>query len=164
MAKLHAGSSAFKNTNLIPNIVKADALSRRPCQEECTHCHKIELYADIKQIRATSTLPAADWDLLVLKTEHPNDTDIRPILREVETGRRSEWKDIAYRSPTYKTYWVFWKSLTIRNRVLERNWGSANGRTKLAQIVLPRSSVEDVLTELHGGPSEGHLGVIKALN
>jgi hypothetical protein len=65
----------------------ADVLSRRPCQEECTHCHKVELRADIKQIRAISTLPAANWDPLVLRTEQLNDTDIGPILQEVETGR-----------------------------------------------------------------------------
>jgi hypothetical protein len=28
----------------------ADALSRPPCQEECTHCHKLEVWADIKQV------------------------------------------------------------------------------------------------------------------
>jgi hypothetical protein len=142
----------------------ADALSRWPCQEECTHCHKVEVRADIKQIRAISTLPAADWDPLVLRTEQLNDTDIGRILREVETGRRPEWKYIADRSPTFKSYWAQWKSLAVRNGVLERNWESANGRSKVAQIVLPRSRVEDVLTELHGGPSGGHLGINKTLN
>jgi hypothetical protein len=28
----------------------ADALSRRPCQEECPHCHKVEARAAVKQI------------------------------------------------------------------------------------------------------------------
>jgi hypothetical protein len=28
----------------------ADALSRRPCQDECAHCHKVEIRADVKQI------------------------------------------------------------------------------------------------------------------
>jgi hypothetical protein len=30
----------------------ADALSRRPCQEVCTYCHKVEARADIKQVQA----------------------------------------------------------------------------------------------------------------
>jgi hypothetical protein len=30
----------------------ADGLSWRPCQEECTHCHKVEAPADVKQVRA----------------------------------------------------------------------------------------------------------------
>jgi hypothetical protein len=35
---------------------------------------------------------------------------------------------------------------------------------KIAQIILPRSRLKKVLTELRGGPSGGHLGVIKTLN
>jgi hypothetical protein len=38
--------------------------------------------------------------------------------------------------------------LEIRRRTMKR-----------AQIIHPRSRVNDVLTELHGGPSRGHLGV-----
>jgi hypothetical protein len=41
---------------------------------------------------------------------------------------------------------------------------SANGPSKIAQIVLPRRRVNDKLTKLHGGPSGGHLGVNKALD
>jgi hypothetical protein len=153
----------------VQDIVKAGNTNCRcflktPCQGECTHCHKVELRADIKHVGAISALPAAEWDPLVLRTEQVNDTDIGPILQEVETGRRPEWKDIADRSPPYKSYWAQWKSLAVRNGVLKRNWESANGRSKVAQIVLPLSKVEDVLTELHGGPSRRHLGVNKTLN
>jgi hypothetical protein len=35
---------------------------------------------------------------------------------------------------------------------------------QIAQIILPRSTVNDVLTKLHGGLSGGHLGVNKTLN
>jgi hypothetical protein len=71
----------------------ADALSRRSCQEECTHCHKVEARAYVKKIRAIA----------------------------VVAGAR-------------------------------------------AQIVVPRSRVKDVLTELHDGPSGGNLDVNKTLN
>jgi hypothetical protein len=53
------------------------------------------------------------------------------ILQEVETGQRPEWKDIADRSPTYKSYWAQWKSLAVRNSKLERNLESANGRSTI---------------------------------
>jgi hypothetical protein len=52
----------------------------------------------------------------------------------------------------------------VRNSILERNWKSANGRSTIAQIVIPRSKVKDVLTELHDGPSGGHVGINKTLN
>jgi hypothetical protein len=61
-------------------------------------------------------------------------------------------------SLTYKNCLAQW-----RNGILERNWESANGRSQIAQKVLPRSKVEDVLADLYGGPSGGHLGVNKNL-
>jgi hypothetical protein len=130
--KLHDGYSAYTNSTLLPNIVKAgnknaDALSTRNCHEECTHCHKVD-----KQIRAISALPAAEWDPLVLRTEHLNDTDIGPILQDVEPGRRPQWKDNANRNTTYKSFWTQWKPLAVRNGVLDSKWESANRRSNVA--------------------------------
>jgi hypothetical protein len=47
--------------------------------------------------------------------------------------------------------------------VLELHWESTDGKTRTAQIVLPRSKVREVLVEIHEGTSEGHLGVKKIL-
>jgi hypothetical protein len=102
----------------------ADALSWWPCQEECTHCHTVEAWADVKQVRAIAAVAAA-----ALRKEL-NYQDIGPILEEVETGKRTEWKDVAYRSPTYKGYCVQWKSLTVRNGILQRHWESVDGQKK----------------------------------
>jgi hypothetical protein len=98
------------------------------------------------------------------RREQLADPDIGPILQEVENGQRPEWKDIANRSPTYKSYWAQWKSLAVTNGIFERNWESASGRAQIAQTVLPRSRVKDVLTELHGGTSGSNLGVNKPLS
>jgi hypothetical protein len=38
---------------------KADALSRWPCQGECTHCYNVEARADIKQVQATEAVATA---------------------------------------------------------------------------------------------------------
>jgi hypothetical protein len=101
---------------------------------------------------------------VALRTEQLDDPDIGHILQEVETGQRPQWKDIADRSSTYESYWAQWKSLAAKNGILQRNWESPNGRSQIAQIVIPRSRVKDVLTELHSGPSGGHLGINKTLN
>jgi hypothetical protein len=50
----------------------ADGLSRRPCQEECTHCHKVEVRADVEQVRAIAAVVAAGWDPVALRTEQLN--------------------------------------------------------------------------------------------
>jgi hypothetical protein len=118
----------------------ADTLSRRPCQEKCAHCHKVEARADVKQVQAIAALPAVSWDPVTLRTEQLNDPDIGPILQEVETGEQPEWKDIADRSPKYKSSWAQWNSLTVTNSILECNWES-DGQSKIAQIVIPRSKV-----------------------
>jgi hypothetical protein len=73
-------------------------------------------------------------------------------------------ESIADRSPMYKSYWAQWKSLAMRNGMLEHNWESANGRSTIAQIVISWSKVEDMLTELHDGLSGGHPGINKTLN
>jgi hypothetical protein len=68
------------------------------------------------------------------------------ILQEVEAGQHPKWKDIAGRSPIYKSYWAQWKSLMVRDGMLEHHYELADGRTKTAQIVLPQSEVKEVAT------------------
>jgi hypothetical protein len=57
-----------------------------------------------------------------------------------------------------------WKSPTAGNGILECHWESANRQSRIAQIILPQSRVNDVLTQLHGRLSGGHLDVNKTLN
>jgi hypothetical protein len=82
---------------------------------------------------------AAGWD------PELNDQDMGPILDEVEAGHCPEWKDIADLSLTYRSCWAQRKSLSVRNRILERHLESADGRPNIAQIILHRSRVNDVL-------------------
>jgi hypothetical protein len=43
------------------------------------------------------------------------------LLQEVD-GRHPEWKDIADRSPIYKTFWTQWNSLVLRDGMLKHHW------------------------------------------
>jgi len=92
------------------------------------------------------------------------DNDIGPLMREVEAGRRPEWKDISDRGPIYKSYWPQWKSLVLRNGVLVRHWESADVKKKTTQVVTAHSKVKEVLVEMHGGTSGGPLGVKKSID
>jgi hypothetical protein len=120
--------------------------------------------ADVKQVQAFAAVAAAGWDPAALRTEQVDIQDIGPILEEVETRQQPEWKDITDCSPMYQSYWAEWKFLTVRNGILECHWESTDGWSKIAQIVLPQSRVNDMLTKLHNGPSGCHLGVNKTLN
>jgi hypothetical protein len=124
---------------------------------------KIERRSEGLKVRIITTAAADGWDRASLRREQLADDEMGPLLQEVEAGQRPEWKDIADRSPAYRGYWVQWKSLVVRDGVLKRLWESVDGRAKTAQIVIPRSKVKEVLTEMHGGPSGGHLGVNKTL-
>jgi hypothetical protein len=66
----------------------ADAHSRWPCQEGCSHCQKVEAKAEAKQVRAIAAVAADGWDPIALRREQLDDTDIGPILQDVETGQR----------------------------------------------------------------------------
>jgi hypothetical protein len=85
-------------------------------------------------------------------TERPGHT---AYFGESKDGTGPEWKDITDRSPTYKSCWLQWKSLAVRKGILERHWEPST-EDKKGKLILPRSTVNDVLTELRGGPSEGH--------
>lgn len=52
----------------------------------------------------------------------------------------------------------------MRNGILESNLDSDNGRPKIGQKVFFKSRVKYVLTELHVGPSGGHLGANRTIH
>jgi hypothetical protein len=108
----------------------ANDLSWWPYQEESTHCHKVEAQADVKQVGAVAAAAVASWDPATPKPDQLNDQDIGPILEEVETGQCPEWKYIAGRSPIYKSYWAQWKSLVVRNGILDPHWEFAGRHSK----------------------------------
>jgi hypothetical protein len=66
--------------------------------------------ADFKQVRAIAAVAAASWDPAALRRDLLNAQSIVPFLEEAETGQRPEWKVIADRGPTCKSYWVLCKS------------------------------------------------------
>jgi hypothetical protein len=57
-----------------------DAFPLQPRGEVYTHCHKVEVNADVKQVRAIAPVAAAGWDPAALRREQPNDQNIGPIL------------------------------------------------------------------------------------
>jgi hypothetical protein len=102
--------------------------------------------------------------LLTVGTSQLADDNLGQLLQEAEAGQRPEWRDISDNSPVHKSYWAQWESLAVTDGVLERRWKSDDGKNKTAQTVIPRGKVKEVLAEMHGGHSGGHLGVNKTLD
>ena len=107
--------------------------------------------------------PADGWEHQDLRREQLADNDLGPLIREIEAGRRPEWRDISNRDPIYKSYWAQWKSVALRDGVLVRHWESAGGK-KTAQVVVSQSKVDEVLTKLLGGASGGQRGANKTMD
>jgi len=69
----------------------ADALSRCPCPKECSHCQKVE-QADGQRVQIVATAAANGWDQRALRREQLAEKDLGPLIREIESGQRPEWK------------------------------------------------------------------------
>ncbi|GFX51321.1 retrovirus-related Pol polyprotein from transposon 412 [Trichonephila clavipes] len=145
----------------------ADALSRRPCPENCRHCSRVETKYDyaIRQIRTSTATPPDPWSDEKAREDQMADPNIKPLIEFMESSsNKPSWQDILAYSPTTKQYWALWNSLHLRNGVLYRKFESEDGKTFRWQLVLPRSRIPEVLKELHGSPTGGHFGVMKTLH
>jgi len=123
----------------------------------------VEQRADGQRVRIVATAAANGWEQQALRREQLAENNLGPLIREMEAGQRLEWKDISDRGPLYKSYWAQWKSLALRDGVLERHWKSTDGKNT-AQIVIPHNELKQVLAEMHGGTSGGHLGANKIID
>ncbi|GFT96771.1 retrovirus-related Pol polyprotein from transposon 412 [Trichonephila clavipes] len=145
----------------------ADALSRRPCPENCRHSSRVETKYDyaIRQITTSTATPPDPWSDEKVREDQMADPDIKPLIEFMESSsKKPSWQDISAYSPTTKQYWALWNSLHLRNGVLYRKFESEDGKTFRWQLVLPRSRIPGVLKELHGSPTGGHFGVMKTLH
>ncbi|GFX17545.1 retrovirus-related Pol polyprotein from transposon 297 [Trichonephila clavipes] len=145
----------------------ADALSRRPCPENCRHCSRVETKYDyaIRQITTSTATPPDPWSDEKVREDQMADPDIKPLIEFMESSsNKPSWQDISAYSPTTKQYWALWNSLHLRNGVLYRKFESEDGKTFRWQLVLPRSRIPEVLKELHGSPTGDHFGVMKTLH
>ena len=79
------------------------------------------------------------------------------------TEGRPEWQSVASESPTVKYFWAQWDRLCLREGVLYRRWESVSGDKEHWQLVVPNSLKEDILRQVHDGPTAGHLGTKKTL-
>lgn len=141
----------------------ADALSRRPCGELCSHCLKTEANDSPALLENLRVHSEPRWANEEIKKQQKDDPTLRIVMEWLEQERRPEWKEISNLNQDLKYYWAQWGSLTLTRGLLYRTWESSNGQNNLSQLILPYKLQKEVLSEVHSGVSGGHLGVNKTL-
>ncbi|GFX47455.1 retrovirus-related Pol polyprotein from transposon 412 [Trichonephila clavipes] len=65
-----------------PSHGNADALSRRPCPENCRHCSRVETKYDyaIRQITTSTATPPDPWSDEKVRGDQMADPDIKPLI------------------------------------------------------------------------------------
>ncbi|GFW96750.1 retrovirus-related Pol polyprotein from transposon 412 [Trichonephila clavipes] len=72
---------AYWNIVKAPSHGNADALSRRPCPENCRHCSRVETKYDyaIRQITTSTATPPDPWSDEKVREDQMADPDIKPL-------------------------------------------------------------------------------------
>ena len=76
---------------------------------------------------------------------------------------RPDWSEITSASPTVRAYWLCWDQIEIKDGLLCKRWESDDGRRVRHQVIVPKLHREELVSELHGGQTGGHLGQKKTL-
>ena len=77
---------------------------------------------------------------------------------------RPSWQQVAAESPATKHLWQQWSLLRLQDGVLQRRWEDARGRASYWVVLVPRTLRQELLQEVHGGITSGHLGEKKTLS
>ncbi|GFW94963.1 hypothetical protein TNCV_1464611 [Trichonephila clavipes] len=126
----------------------ADALSRRPCPENCRHCSRVETKYDyaIRQITTSTATPPDPWSDEKVREDQMADPDIKPLIEFMESSsNKPSWQDISAYSPTTKQYWALWNSLTSQEwcsipKIRIRGWKDIQVAISTSSISYPRGT------------------------
>ncbi|KAH1009937.1 hypothetical protein HUJ05_004313 [Dendroctonus ponderosae] len=117
----------------------ADALSRRPCLDNCKCCNRHEEREDQEQMicRRSKLECLEEWEPSIIAKEQEEDPDIGPIY-QLKAANKDK---------------PFWQEISI----------VTNGKERVFQTILPKKRVVEVLRYLHNGVGAGYFGVNKTL-
>ncbi|GFV35206.1 retrovirus-related Pol polyprotein from transposon 412 [Trichonephila clavipes] len=75
-----------------PSHGNADALSRRPCPENCRHCSRVETKYDyaIRQITTSTATPPDPWSDEKVREDQMADPDIKPLIEFMESSSTNQ--------------------------------------------------------------------------
>lgn len=154
----------------------ADGLSRRPCTQ-CGMTDKDEMTNTctgdmnkgakttptegpaVRIVTIEPTMTHESW-----RQEQNDNHSMGWILKAKIAGTaRPAWSEMLSSSPSLRLYWLVWDQLKIRGGLLCMRWESDDGLRITYQVLVPKPRREEVVGELHGGQTGGHLGQKKTL-
>ena len=153
----------------------ADSLSRKPCTD-CKQCGSKDecpsvtvptpestVQNNLEDVAAVNTVTVEpSSNATTLAQAQANDPSMSWILDKKKKGiGRLDWSAMSSKSSVEKSYWRMWNQLELRHDVLCRRWESDQGDEIEWHTLLPESLRKEVIEELHGGKSSGHLGMKK---
>ena len=154
----------------------ADSLSRRPCpqcgrkEEETTNTTRT---GDRSVGVETGNSESPAVRIVALGTAETREAWRKAQEADVTTGwilkakscnsPRPEWSTMSSTAPAMKQYWLLWDQIDVKEGVLCKRWESDDGRQVRHQVIVPQAHRKEVVDELHGGPTGGHLGQTKTL-
>ena len=92
-----------------------------------------------------------------------DDEDINPVLAAKMAGERPRNEQVSAWSHKAKRLLEDWDALEVHEGLLYRKWESADAKLTRRQRILPRSTVPEVVKEIHAGNTSGHFGFAKCL-
>ena len=157
----------------------ADALSRRPCdEEECKYCDKRDIKEAIRSeeveisgtkkvdhvIRSMSCSPPSTRIIQNFEEAQRQDSEINVILQFMKkSSRKPSWDEVSSYSPAVKVYWGQWEALKLIEGKLYRCLDTIPPETERKQLIVPKILRGTVLEQLHNSHTGGHFGMAKTL-
>ena len=137
----------------------ADSLSRITCNQRKCPVHSA---GEIAVTPVYSPGARLDKDVSRLQL---SDLEIGPVLKRYMEGRgQPEAEQIKGFSPASRALFQQWAQLKLKDGTLYRHFESQDGSSRRLQLIVPKDLREEVLSQLHEGPTGGHFGEDKTLH
>jgi hypothetical protein len=129
----------------------ADALSRRPCPQNCTYCSRRENREQEIHVCNVRIQTEINWE-----EEQSKDQDVAKMVKWKKEGQKPPWERVSGDSPALKKFWREWDVLIMEGGVLKRVFYKPVG--EVHQIVVPRQCRAHILEVVH---QQGHFGCLR---
>ena len=135
----------------------ADALSRMPCRQcgRDSHMH----------LPISTVQPVVECTASELGRHQRSDKVLKILLQAKEAGERPPPGALQHCSMEDQRLLQLWDQLVVEDGVLYRQYSNGDASPSvILQLVVPQADREEIIRQMHGGDTGGHLGVEKTVH